>query len=125
MKIIVSYICTQCFSVVNTLSLKMLSHLAFEHLTCPKGVRLGPKMFPYSVEAGDQRGDVSCLTTYSIPAVTVDLILVSRFLSQGFCSCFFFPECMWLEGDITRAIVLKPENRGLGRVSSPAWWPSL
>lgn len=36
MKIIVSYICTQCFSVVNTLSLKMLSHLAFEHLTCPK-----------------------------------------------------------------------------------------
>lgn len=82
-------------------------------------MRPGTKIFPYNVEAGDQRGNVSCLLTHSIPGVTVDLIYISRFQSQDFS-----PECLWPEGDIMLSIVLKAEKGELGRVSSPARWPS-
>lgn len=81
-------------------------------------MRPGTKIFPYGMEAGDQRGNVSCFSTHSIPIVTIDLIHISRCHSRD-----FFPECIWAEGDITLSIVLKAENGGeLGRMNSPAWW---
>lgn len=47
--------------------------------------RPGTKISLCVVEAGDQRGCVTCLMTYSRSVVTVDLIQVSRLQSQG---CF-------------------------------------
>ena len=53
----------------------MVSYLSFERLKCPGSKETGTKILLHNMEAEDQRGYVTCLTTYnSRSTVTADLI---------------------------------------------------